>query len=279
MLLAALMCGMAETVFSGRERVMKVIPLVGSLAIVAAGIGDLASFISEGHGAVDALSDFSKSLLASLAAAGGVLGAPAGASARYVAAMLFSDALTTVIDRLLTPALYAYVAVVTAEAAIGGSSLAGLAKLLKSSLATILVLLLTAFTLYLSLSGLVAGGADALTLKATKTVISNAVPVVGGVLSDASETVIASTRVVRNTAGIAGVVALAALALPSFLRLGARYLLIKVAAAISPLVCEGQLSKLIENLSGAFGLLLGMIAACSLMSLISVVSMISLGTS
>lgn len=277
-LLAALLCGMAETMFSGKERVMKVVPLVGTLAIVAAAGADLAALIAQGYGSVETLADFSKGLLASLAAAGGALGAPGGASARYIAAMLFSNALVTLIERVLIPALYAFVAVITAEAAIGGGTLSGLAKFIKSAVTTVLALLLTAFTLYLSISGLVAGGADALTLKAAKTVISNAVPVVGGVLSDASETVIASTRVVRNTAGVAGIVALAALVLPPFLRLGARYLLLKLAAAVSPLVCEGQISKLIENLSSAFGILLGMIGACSLISLISAVSMISLGS-
>ena len=277
-LTAALFCGMAETAFESSNRVMKVIPLAGALAIVAAAGSDIARLASEGYGAVRTLRDFSKGLLASLAAAGGIMGSPGGASARYVAAMLFSDALMTFIDRVMMPALYAYIAVVTAEAAIGGDTLSGLAKLLKNTVTTVLALILTAFTLYLSVSGLVAGGTDALTVKAAKTVISNAVPVVGGVLSDAGETVVASTRLVRNTAGIAGIITLISLVIPPFLHLGARYLLLKLAAAVSPLVSEGRLSKLIENLSGAFGILLGMLGACSLMWLISVVSMINLGS-
>ncbi len=275
-LAAALFCGVAETAFSVKDSVMKVIPLAGALAIVAAAGSDLAALLNMGRSAVDTLSDFSKGLLASLAAAGGLLGSPGGAAARYTAAMLFSGALATVIERVAVPALYAYVAVITADAAVGGGSLAALAKLIKSTVTAALGMLLAAFTLYLALSGIAAGGTDALAIKAAKTVISNAVPVVGGVLSDASETVIVSTRAVRSAAGITGLVTFAALVLPPFLHIGLRYLFLKLAAAVSPLVCEGRLSALIENLSGAFGMLLGMLGACSLITLVSTVSMISL---
>ena len=277
-LTAALFCGAAETAFAGRDRTVKVIPLAGALAIVAAAGSDLASLMDMGRSAVETLNSFSKGLLASLAAAGGVLGSPGGAAARYTAAMIFSDALATVIERAAVPALYVYVAVATADAAVGGDSLAGLAKLIKSAVTAALGTLLAAFTLYLALSGIAAGGADALAIKAAKAVISNAVPVVGGVLSDASETVIVSTRAVRSAAGITGLIAFAALVLPPFLHIGLRYLFLKLAAAVSPLVCEGRLSKLIENLTGAFGMLLGMLGACSLITLVSALSMISLSS-
>lgn len=275
-LMVVLLCGMAETMFPERERTMKVLPLVGTLAITAAVCGDLFALVGSGRSAVETLSTFSKSLLATLAATGAAVGAPGGASARYLAAIVFSDALITVIDRVLIPALMAYVLVCVADAAIGGDTLGVLAKFLKTAVVTVLTLIITGFTIYLTVSGIVAGGADALTIKATKTVISNTVPVVGGAIADASETVIASTRLVKNTAGVVGILALAAIAVGSFLRLGVRYLLLKAVGAVSPLAGGGRMGKLIENLAGAFGILLGMIAASALMALIAVVAMISL---
>ena len=44
---------------------------------------------------------------------------------------------------------------------------------------TILGLILTAFTAYLSITGIIAGSTDAVALKATKMVLSNAIPAVG----------------------------------------------------------------------------------------------------
>ena len=55
--------------------------------------------------------------------------------------------------------------------------------------------ILIVFTAFLSVSNLLAGSADRLAVKVGKTVISGAVPVVGGILSDATEAVAAAALV------------------------------------------------------------------------------------
>ena len=47
---------------------------------------------------------------------------------------------------------------------------------------------------YLTASGAIAGSADAAAVKAAKMTISRAIPVVGGILSDAAETVLAGAE-------------------------------------------------------------------------------------
>lgn len=76
----------------------------------------------------------------------------------------------------------------------------------------------------LSLTNLLAGSADRLAVRVGKTVISGAVPVVGGILSDATEAVAAAALTLRGTLGVLGVFSVLALCLAPLLHLAVQYL-------------------------------------------------------
>ena len=108
------------------------------------------------------------------------------------------------IDGLLVPLLYAYIAACCAHAALGSDGLKKLAALIKGTIVFLLTAGLLAFVGYLTASGAIAGSADAAAVKAAKMTISRAIPVVGGILSDAAETVLAGAGVLRGTVGVVG---------------------------------------------------------------------------
>ena len=133
-------------------------------------------------------------------------------------------------------------------------------------------LLLLAFVGYLTASGAIAGSVDAAAVKTAKLAISRAIPVVGGILADASETVLAGAGVLRGTVGAAGMLVVLAICLTPFLHLGLHYLVYKAAAALCALIAQPRLSGLIDALGGAFGMVLGMTGAGALILLVSVAS-------
>ena len=94
-----------------------------------------------------------------------------------------------------------------AWAALGNDGLKRIGGLLKWLITILLSVVLLAFIAYLNLSGVISGGADAATVKAAKFTISNLVPVVGGVISDTAETLLAGASVPRNAAGVFGMLA------------------------------------------------------------------------
>ncbi|MBS5136482.1 MAG: stage III sporulation protein AE, partial [Oscillospiraceae bacterium] len=114
-----------------------------------------------------------------------------------------------------------------------------------------------------------------MTLKAAKLTISGMVPVVGGILSDAAETVLAGAGILRNTVGIFGMLGVLALCVVPFLQLGVHYLVYKLTAALAATVSGGRMSALIDRIGGAFGLVLGMTGASALLLLVSLVSAIT----
>ena len=158
------------------------------------------------------MEEFSSLFLPVVAVLTAATGGVTAAAARQGATVLFSQLLITAMDRLLIPLVYAFVAVSCAHAAVGNPGLKKVADLLKGTVTFVLTALLLAFVGYLTASGAIAGSVDASAVKAAKLAISRAIPVVGGILADASEAVLAGAGVrqgpaslaLRHTAGGAG---------------------------------------------------------------------------
>ena len=220
------------------------------------------------------MESFSAILLPAVAVLTAATGRITEAAVRQGATVLFSQLLIAVMDRLLLPLIYAFVAVSCAQAAVGNPGLSRIAGLLKSAVTTVLTALLLAFVGYLTASGAIAGSVDAAAVKTAKMAISRAIPVVGGILADASESVLAGAGALKGTVGAAGLLVVLAICLTPFLHLGLQYLVYRGAAALCALVAQPKLSGLIDAIGSAFGLVLGMTGAGALILLVSLVSAI-----
>ena len=278
LLTVVLLCALAGEVSGslGAPAELDVTALAGALAVTAASVADIHALIGLGRKALDRMSQFSKVLLPTMTAAAAAAGAPSGAAARQLATMLFSDVLLTLINSLLLPLVYLYVAACTAYAALGNEGLKRVGELLKWAVTSILTAVVLAFVGYLTVSGVIAGSADAVTLKAAKMTISGMVPVVGGILSDAAETVLAGAGILRGAVGVFGMLGVLAICVAPFLQLGVHYLVYKLTAALSATVAGGRMAGLIDAIGGAFGLVLGMTGASALLLLVSMVSAITM---
>ena len=146
---------------------------------------------------------------------------------------------------------------------------------LKKAVTWLLTTPLIAFTVYLSVVRVVSGSADSARVKVAKAAIASAVPVVGGIISEVSETVLAGAGMLKNTIGVFGMLAVLAACVYPFLQLGIQYLLYKLTAFLASAVGAPGLCKLIDGLGGAFGLVLGMTGACALLLLVSILASVS----
>jgi len=199
-------------------------------------------------------------------------GSISAAAVRQGATVLFSKILVTAMDSFLIPLVYAYVVVSCARAAAGDSGLERVEHGIKSLVTGSLTVLLVVFVGYLTASGAIAGSVDISRVKAAKMAISRAVPVVGGILADASETVLAGAGALRGSVGAAGMLVVLAICLTPFLHLAVQYVIYKAVAALCALVAQRELAGLIDAIGSAFGLVLGMTGAAALILLVSVVS-------
>jgi stage III sporulation protein AE len=231
--------------------------------------------IGLGRQTIGTINDFSQVLLPAAAVLTAATGQVSAAAARQGATVLFARLLLQVIDQLLIPFVYAYVACVCAYASVGNEGLKKLSSMLKGGITGVLTTIMLVFVAYLTVTGAVAGSVDAAAVKAARMAISRAVPVVGGVLSDAAETVLAGAGVLRGSVGVVGLLVVLSVCVGPFLHLAVHYLTYKLTAALSGTVAEPRLSGLLDSIGGAFGLVLGMTGACALLLLISLVAAVS----
>ncbi len=272
LLAIVLLAGLADGASIWGGKGLQAAQVGAALAVAAVAAADSAALINLGSQVIEEMEIFGDALLPTAAAATAAVGAPGAAAARQLASMLFSDLLTGAIRRLLLPLVYAFIALSTAYAALGNDALHRLAAALRWVTVSVLTALLLAFVAYLTLSGVIAGATDAATLKATKFAMSTAVPVVGGILSDAAGTVLAGAGILKNSIGVFGMLAVLSMCVLPFARLGVYYLTYKLTAALAAAVAPPRVAGLIDSIGKAFALVLGMVGSCALLLLVSMVA-------
>lgn len=249
----------------------KTVEFAGTVAVAALLLNAANSLINLGTQTVTEISEYGKLLLPVMTAAMAAQGGITTASALYAGTAFFDSLLTGLISKLLTPMIYLYLALAVANSAVGEGMLKKLRDTMKWAMTWALKIILYVFTGYISITGVVSGTTDAATLKAAKLTISGVVPVVGSILSDASEAVLVSAGTVKNAAGIYGLLAVLSVWLGPFLKIGAHYLMLKLTAGVCGIFGGKRITGLIQDFSGAMGFLLGMTGAVCLMLMISTV--------
>lgn len=245
--------------------------LVGAVCIAGLLLGSANSLIRLGTDTVQELSQYGKLLLPVMTTALAAQGGLTASASLYVGTAAFDTLLSSLITTIMVPLVYLYLALAAANAAMGEDLLKKLRDFLKWLMTWTLKMILYVFTGYMGITGVVSGTTDAAALKATKLTISGVVPVVGGILSDASEAVLISAGVVKNAAGIYGIFAVLALIAEPFLRIGVHYLILKLTAAICGIFGSKRITELIGDFNSVMGLLLAMTGTVCLMILISTV--------
>ncbi len=265
-LASVLLCGMADISEKGRRAGA----IIGTLAITATCTQTLSTMIRLGTDTLSQISDYSGFLLPAVATLMAASGGTASSTSVYTATVFFLQLLMTLISRLLAPMIYGFVAVAAAEAAMDTGKLVKLREFIRWLIGASLKTIVYGFTGFLTLTGFISGSTDAAALKAAKVTISGAVPVVGSIISDAADTVLTSAASLKGALGTYGMLAVLAICLLPFLQIAIQYLLLKGTTAVSGLIgCKNHVT-LVENITQAMGLLLGMAGAYVAMLLLSV---------
>lgn len=204
-------------------------------------------------------------MTSAMAASGGVT----ASAALYVGTAVFDAVLSTMMTAAFLPMLRFYLALSIAYGAVGEELLGKLRELCRWCMEWALKLTLYLFTGYMTITGVISGTADAAAGKAAKIAISGAVPVVGGILSDATDAVLLSASVLGSGAGVWGILTVAAIFCAPAVGIGVRYLLLKLTGAVASSMGSGRCAALIGDFADAMGLLLALVSTQAVLLLIS----------
>lgn len=254
-----------------QSKAVALVDLAGVVGISTILLDNANTLIHAASTTVRELSNYGNLLLPVMTAAVAAQGGGTSSAALYAGTAFFDSLLGTVISSVLVPMVYVFIAIVIANSALEENILGKLRDFLKWLVTWCLKTVLYIFTGYMSITGIITGGADKTALKAAKLTISGAVPVVGGIMSDASETILVGAGVVKNAVGLYGMIAVIAIVILPFLRIGIMYCLLKGTMALTGVFAGKKTVELVQGFSDAMGLLLGMTGTVSMLFLISIV--------
>lgn len=152
-----------------------------------------------------------------------------------------------------------------------------LVAFLLKSVKTCLAAMLIIFMGIVGLEAMAASSADGISVKLTKFAASNLVPVVGGILSEAVETVMGCSAVIKNSAGICGICAIAYISASPLLKLGAGIAVLKASAAVLEPVADKRITKCIWDLSDTVSMLFATVASVAVMFILITAVIINTG--
>lgn len=248
-----------------------VVNLVSVLAIATLLLRPSNALLQLGIQTVESLSEYSKLFFPVMTGAMAAQGGITASAALYAGTLAFNTILSVGMAKCIVPLIRIFVIICIAGCAIDEGMLAKMKGFIKWLLTWSMKCTIYLFTAYLGITGVVSGTTDAAALKAAKLTISGVVPVVGNMISDASEAILVSAGYMKNAAGVYGLVAIIAIWIGPFIEIGIQYLMLKVTAA----VCEVFVSKgpvrLINDFSSTMGFLLAMTGTSCLLLLISTV--------
>jgi len=129
-------------------------------------------------------------------------------------------------------------------------------------------IIFTIFTGFITIQGITAGAVDGLSIKTAKFTIRNSLPLVGSYISDGLFLILASTNLIKNVIGGAGLLLLLSTIISPLIELILFMLSLKLIAGIIEPLGEQKISTFISNLAKSMNMLIVMIVSVSFMYLI-----------
>ena len=268
--LSVFCCSLLTAIMLGAGCSAAVAEAVGAVCISAMMLQRSGALVGRAVQTVSEVSEYSKLLFPVMAAAASARGAVTSASAISIGTSALTAFLNSFLRRVMVPAIYLFLTASVANCALGTNSLKQIRDTIRKFSAWFLKAVLTGFLTYMSITGAVAGSTDKTALKAAKAAISTVVPVIGKTLADASEALLLSADIARNSIGIYGIFAFFGICILPFARIGAHYLVLKGIAALCSIVGSKRQTALVDDFAEAMGLLLGMTGVMCALSVIGV---------
>ena len=154
-----------------------------------------------------------------------------------------------------------------------------ISKFLKSGVMWALGVILTVFVGVVSLEGTLSSSVDGITAKTAKAAVSTVIPVVGKVLGDVVDSVLGCGVILKNAVGFVGVIVILSICIMPIIKIGTLSMIYSLASAVVQPIADEKIVKLLDEMSGVFKLLLGILCALSVILIIGITMVVKISNS
>ncbi len=188
--------------------------------------------------------------------------------------LLFTQVSGVLISKLVLPLLFISAILHIASFINEEFNVSRLADLFKYVAFVIMGAFLTLFVSLMSLQGVNAAVTDGVAIRAAKYVTSNFIPVIGRMFTDATDTVLSASILLKNSIGIAGVIIILLITLFPVIKVLVIGLIFKVTSAVLQPIADGPVVDLIDVMGRYILYILVALLLMSLMFFFAIVMLI-----
>lgn len=125
--------------------------------------------------------------------------------------------------------------------------------------------IITIFTAFLSIQGLMAGGVDGISIRTAKYTIKSSVPLIGGFLSDGVSLIMLSCSLIKNAIGVSGLIILFCTIILPVLKIVVFSFLMRLASAILEPIADTRVTSFVGDIAKSISTLVAIILGVAFM--------------
>ncbi|MBQ9988685.1 MAG: stage III sporulation protein AE [Clostridia bacterium] len=265
----------ADTLGGGTAKVCR---YLGALAAMTVTVSLLKNAFSIGIDAIISMTGILESMFPVMLTTLTALGASATAGVFKPAMTFLAGSIVTMIKRITMPAILAGGVLTLADHLSDKIQIKRVTDMVLWAAKWMTTFVFTVFLGITALQGMTSAVTDGIGLRTTKYAIDKMVPIIGGMVADTADTVIACSLVVKQGVGVAGLLLIACAALTPVLRIVALSLLMRLAGMVIEPFGNKNLAKCMERLSYVLTLMYLAVLTVATMMFILITLMIRAGS-
>ncbi len=260
-----------------RNAVSKVAYAITYIVLIVIAINSFSVAIDYAKDAISAMIHFMVAMVPLLLMLLASMGNIASASILHPLIIFMIHTVGTLIYTVVFPLLFLSTVLHIVSSLSEKYKVTQLANLFKRISLTLLAVMLTIFLGVISVQGAAASVADGVTIRTAKYIAGNFVPVVGRLFSDAGDTVIGASLLVKNAIGLAGVIMIVFLSAFPALKILALVLIYNVTAAIMQPLGNSPIVACLRTVGQSMIFIFAALATVCLMFFLAVTIIIAAG--
>ncbi|MEC5422285.1 stage III sporulation protein AE [Virgibacillus sp. C22-A2] len=254
-----------------RSTVSKIAYFVVYLVLIFIALNSFYLAFSYAKDAIDTMSSFMIALLPLVLGLMATFGSAVSVSFFHPIIIFLIHVSGVLISNFILPLLFLSALLLIVSSLSENYQVTHLANLFKTVALGVLGVFLTIFLGVMSVQGAASAIQDGVAMKTAKFITGNFIPVVGRTFTDAADTILSASLLLKNAVGIVGVVIIIFLALFPALKIFAIAIIYKIAAAVLQPIGDGPVISTLNTISKYIVYTLACLLAVSFMFLLAIV--------
>lgn len=227
---------------------------------------------------LDALNAFMTAAIPVMGTLTAASGSVAAAAANSSGMFILLNVINIIANQFLMPVLQICFALSLASHLSPSVNLSGIAGYIRSVFMWVFIFIMTLLVTVLVYQNILASSADTIAARTVKFTASSFIPVVGGVLGDATRTVIGSLQAVKSAAGIFGVIVVIVTLLPPLLTVAVQKFVLQALGALAKVFAIDREAGLIGDMCSLLDLVLAVMISLSVVAVFALTIFINTTT-